>query len=249
MGFFALTVVLSTCICLGNGESKQVEKIDWNFADKVLHSYFCTGDRAWWENIEKDPALRLMMHVGVEIYCYTHTLQERYKEILEDIIREAREAVQLQSLTKRKEVSNCLWDAFRHWQFVPLLCPYPSEKFMERFDKTTDQLVNNVICIHKDQITPINGTQTIACDVGRWILSKRDDIRKAVHPHLCHNHRLIKRQYDVVSVMAVFKQTACLKSAENNFEIEYIAEQLEDEKPLHFSTFSCWCCVSKFIRM
>ena len=181
MRFFALTLVLLTCICLEKGGSKRVDKIDWNFADKVLHSYFCTGDHNWWENIEEDPALRLMMHVGVEIYCYSHTLRDRYKELLEDFIREAREAVQLQTLTKRKEVSDCLWDAFRRWQFVPLLCPYPSEKFMDRFDRTTDQLVKDVICIHKDQNTIPNGKPTIACDLGRWILSKRDEIRKIVN--------------------------------------------------------------------
>ena len=210
-------------------------KFDWKFAVGVVRSYMCTGNMDWWKEIKKDPALKFVMHVAV-ITFFDHS---KFFDIetLDEIVGEARFAVDEHSLEKRTKVSGCLWDGIRDWHFVPFLCPLPSEKFMEKYDDTLD-MIYNFICLKQSRVSFDTG-----CKIGLAIFQERFAIRSAVKPYLCENPR-VKRQFDANSLMAIFKQTACLQSTEFNFE--YVA--IERGNSLHFSTFGIWCCIIEFVK-
>ena len=225
--------------------TRKSKNVDWTFTIELLHSYLCTGDQDWWKNIKDDPALRFIMHTGVNSICDPTRFQDgrptRFVdvEILKELVGEARHAVEEQTWEKRVGVSDCLWKGIRDWHIVPLFCPLPSETFMKNFDKTLDSLVPYF------KKSCIDGGPKISteCKIGAWLLKYETAIRDVLRPYLCASRRN-KRQFDAKSGMAILQQIACLESADFNFE--YVA--MKEGKHLHFATFGFWCCIIELVK-
>ena len=230
-----LILVLSTFLC--RNSVIKGKKADEVFRLKLVHSYLCTGNREWWKKIPDD-MLRYMMHVSVTWKCNGDITDT---DVLSNLLEESKRAVQLKSLKKRTEVSDCLWKGIKDWHFIPFFCPLSSEKFMQNYDESVNYLVETLCSSNSSHIR--GSWNWIGCSLGRLIFEKMDVIREVVHPYLCESSRQ-RRQYDVVSMMAIFKQTACLESSAFNFDFVAIKEGGN----LHFLLYGFWCCIMKFVE-
>lgn len=217
--------------------TRKTEKIDWQFGFEFFKSYFCTGDQDWWKNIKTDLVLGYMMHVGVIMFCQPAGFKDW--STLGELAEEARFAIEKHTWKKRTEVSNCMWDGIRDWHVVPFFCPLPSDIFMKNYDETLDFALES-FCTNTNGIS-VNSL--INCKVAEIILKEKAVIREVMKPYLCASNRL-KRQFDVKSLMDIFKQNACLESVDFNFN--YVA--IEEGNHWHFGTFGFWCCIIEFVE-
>ena len=234
-----LSVLLISHPC----STRKSKNIDWEFTIELARSYFCTGHQDWWKNIKEDPVLRYIMHTGVNFFCGSTRFRDgkpaRFGdvEMMKELVGEARYAVEKQRWEKRVKVSDCLWKGIIDWHVVPFFCPLPSERFMENFDANMENLVLKVICMKG------GSRMSRWCKTGEWLLKYRSVIREISLSFLCASHRH-KRQFDAKSVMAIFQKTACLRSADFNFE--FVA--MEEGDQLHFVAFGFWCCIIEFVK-
>ena len=225
---FAILLISRPC------SSRKTKIIDGEFIVEFFQSYFCTGDQDWWRNIKPEhAALGYMMHVGIITFC--NPAQFVDKDMLGELVEEARLTVKKQTWDKRKTVTNCLWGGIKHWSLAPFFCPLPSTIFMKNYDLMLDSVIEK-FCFGHEQFE-------LLCQVAKWVLRERASIREIVRPHVCASHRL-KRQFDVKSGMAIFEQIACLNSVDFNFN--YVA--MEKGNHLHFVYFGFWCCIMEFVE-
>ena len=235
-----MTALLIFCFCSIDVRAVKYRKLDFDFPQKMLRVYFCTGSRDWWKKIksEEQPMLRFALHTGVIIYC-ENSHKFRSKEVLNELIKDAGYSLKQQTREKRENVSECLWNGFLNWHFIPMFCPYPSEKFMTNYDKSLLELYD-FFCGQTNK-----GNLKLACILGNMFLRELQVVRYTVEPYLCRRSRQ-KRQYDISTLMANFKVSACLKSSKYQHDIE---KQIMDEGYFRFFAINgCLCCVMKLIK-
>ena len=228
-------ILLSYLLIFHPCSAKKAKEFDFGMAMRLLRSYFCTGDMNWYKKIENDPALKYMMHVAI-IYVCDNT-QFRKVQTLRGMVKEANSAFQYNSWEKRARVSNCLWKGIKEWHFIPFLCPVHSEIFMENYYNSIDEIWT-FLCPEET-----SGSWNLWWKIGEQILKNKIKIREVLKPYVCANHRL-KRQFDAKSVVAIFKQNACLQSAAYTFD--YVA--IEKGQSHYFSVFGHWCCFIELVK-
>ena len=235
----ALLIFLSNTI---QTEVVKNRKFDFDFPQKLIRVYFCTGSKDWWKKInsEEQPMLRFVLHTGAIIYCENfHNF--RSKEVLNELIKDAGHSFKHQTQEKREDVSECLWNGFLNWHLTPMFCPYPSEKFMTNYDESLEELYD-FFCGYSHTS---KGFLKFACLMGKMFLRELQVVRETVEPYLCCRNRQ-KRQYDISTLMAHFKVSACLKSSEYEHDIE---KQIMDEGYFRFfAMHGSLCCVMKLIN-
>ena len=216
--------------------TKKAKEFDSGMASRILRSYFCTGDMNWYKKIENDPALKFMMHVAIMYVC--DNTQFHNVQTQRVLVEEANSAFQRNSWENRARVSNCLWEGIKEWHFIPFLCPLPSEIFMDNYYNSIDEIFKTILCPEE-----ILGSRKLWCKIGEVIIEYKIKIREVLKPYVCANHRL-KRQFDAKSVVAIFKQNACLQSTAYTFD--YVA--IEKGNSRYFSAFGHWCCFTKLVK-
>ena len=228
--FFYLTILLTLVTCSHQKEDLQIMTVDWNYTMEIFRSYLCTGSQDWYKKIP-DPMLKFIIHAQIESYC------RRHPESLNEIVVEARYAVEVQPPWKRNEVSRCLLSGIKNEYLAPIVCT-TSKKFMENLDTFTDFVIQDSFCSAQHK----NVWMERACMIGKWMIENREAIRKAVRPVVCkikNQHDRVKRQYDMKSVIATFELAACAQSS--GFHDFATKEGL-----LHFPFYGFWCCITKF---
>ena len=229
-----LTIFLITCQC--SSDQSVAKKLDWKFVLQFMRSYLCTGNLDWWEEVEDGPVLKLILHTSVLYNCEQERLLE--EKVVVELLQDAISTFQKQPWMKRVKVTDCLWSAIKKLHFAPFFCPGTSDKFRENLDKSWDDLYEGMC----EQSIGTFSHLRVLCKVKHAVLTNRDAIREAVNPYLCYKPRQ-KRQYDIVSMMAVLNQAACWDSDENDIKTAVV----EEGDVVYFTGWSLLCCISKFI--
>ena len=112
-------IFLITCQC--SSDQSVARKLDWKFVLQFMRSYLCTGNLDWWEEVENDPVLKLILHTSVLCNCEKERLLE--EEVVVELLQDAISTFQKQSWMKRVEVTECLWSAIKKLHFAPFFCP------------------------------------------------------------------------------------------------------------------------------
>jgi hypothetical protein len=158
------------------------------------------------------------------------------KNDVRDSFTKAEEIVRQESLRRRREVSDCLWDGIKKWHIAPFFCPLSSEIFMRNFDGTHDFVLQK-FCTENSKSSL---ARDIGCKLGKLLQQKRQAIRSSVKTYLCENKRQ-KRQFDAVTLMRVFTDTSCGNSARYNFDFVALGNDL------YLNMYGIWCCLIKFV--
>ena len=230
----ALQVTFFLVLAASSIQQGISETVDWNFTAEMLRSYLCTGNEDWYKKISRDPMLKFIIHAQIEIYCKSG--QTRDLDSLNELVSEARYAVELQPTQRRIEVSQCLLSGVKDGYLAPIVCT-PSKKFMKNLDTLTDWIIQNLFCNRQDRNIWLKG----ACIIGKRMMDKREEIRKTVSPYFCKRQRdRVKRQYDLKTVIEMFEGVACARTSS-------FKNEAEEEGWLHFPAYGFWCCITPLV--
>ena len=223
-------LILAAC-----ANQKETTTVDWSFNKEMLRSYLCTGNQDWYKKISRDPMLKFIIHAQIEIYCETgHT---RDLESLNELVSEARYAVEQHPTQRRTEVAQCLLSGVKNGYLAPIVCT-TSKKLIKNLNILTEWVIQELFCREKDK----NIWMKRACTIGKIMTEKGEAIKEAVRPQLCKNqYERVKRQYDLKSVIKMFEQAACERSTSYK-------NRAEEEGWLHFPAYGFWCCITPLVE-